>query len=461
MISDFSLQPFRRRARLVMAWRGLAMGLCGGALLALAAWAGDRADRWTAGWPLLAGLVAAGAVIGILAGALRRLDDLTLARSLDRRADLQDATVSSLETEGQALHSHIEADAAQRLEGERAARLYPLRFGLWQGAALGSVAVLLAVVLLLDGALSSAATRAQRERLKKAAVEVERVAKPLTEKNVAAATAEEKSLARELQEFSRQLDRARIDPEAALQKAEQLKEQAAELAEERNQRFEKLGEQTLAQAALERMERANLTPQDFAANRLDPQQAEIARKAAEEAGIDIRTRQAENSAAAQAAQMDELQRQLAGMSPEERARLNQELQRQAQEMQERLNSEQLSPQEREQLEQQMQQMEELRQRLQLTDEQLQALQELMNTPEKRELAQRMQEMMEQAREAQEQARQEGRPVTEEEMQQLQQQLEQMAEMARDPAAREALRQAMEQMLEQMEQGMNLEVFAPD
>lgn len=459
MSSDFSLRPFRSRARLVMAWRGLALGTVGGSLLALAAWAGDRADQWTAGWPVLAGLVGAGAVIGLVAGATRRLDDLTLARSLDRRADLKDATVSSLESEGQALHDRIEADAAQRLERERAARLYPLRFGLWQGAALGSVAVLLGLVLLADGVLVPADVRLQREQLKKAAAEVERVAKPLTEKQVAAATAEEKSLARDLQEFARQLDRARIDPEAALQKAEQLKDHAAELAAERNERFDKLGEQTLAQAALERMERANLTPQDFAANRLDPQQAEIARKAAEEAGIDIRNRQAENSAAAQAAQMDELQRQLAGMTPEERSRMSQELQRQAQEMREQLNREQLSAEERQRLEEQIRQREEIQQRLQLTEEQLQALQELTNSPEMREMAERMQEMMEQAREAQEQARQEGRPMTEEEMQQLQEQLEQLAEAARDPAAREALRRAMEQMMEQMEQGMNLDQIA--
>lgn len=83
MSSDFSLRPFRSRARLVMAWRGLALGTVGGSLLALAAWAGDRADQWTAGWPVLAGLVGAGAVIGLVAGATRRLDDLTLARSLE------------------------------------------------------------------------------------------------------------------------------------------------------------------------------------------------------------------------------------------------------------------------------------------------------------------------------------------------------------------------------------------
>ena len=319
--------------------------------------------------------------------------------------------------------------------------------------------MLLGLVLLADGVLVPANVRLQREQLKKAAAEVERVAKPLTEKQVAAATAEEKSLARDLQEFARQLDRARIDPEAALQKAEQLKDQAAELAAERNERFDKLGEQTLAQAALERMEKANLTPQDFAANRLDPQQAEIARKAAEEAGIDIRNRQAQDSAAAQAAQMDELQRQLAGMTPEERSRMSQELQRQAQEMREQLNREQLSAEERQRLEEQIRQREEIQQRLQLTEEQLQALQELMNSPEMREMAERMQEMMEQAREAQEQARQEGRPMTEEEMQQLQEQLEQLAEAARDPAAREALRRAMEQMMEQMEQGMNLDQIA--
>src|SRR5690349_18663637 len=92
-----NLKRFERRVRLVRSWKGLAVGACFGSLAAVV-WAGlDLAKLAYADWISLGAVVGLGAAAGLLFGLFQRVSPAGLASSIDRRADLEDRLVTSIE----------------------------------------------------------------------------------------------------------------------------------------------------------------------------------------------------------------------------------------------------------------------------------------------------------------------------------------------------------------------------
>lgn len=126
--------------------------------------------------------------------------------------------------------------------------------------------------------LLSADQKAEREALQKAGQAVERVIRPV-QKAKAAMTEAEKATLRNLERFSRELEKGRVSKEEALQRANELMAEAEKLAAERFSQTEKnlldaqtarekIEEQTLERAGLPRdPSMAKATPEELNARR--------------------------------------------------------------------------------------------------------------------------------------------------------------------------------------------------
>jgi len=233
-----NLRPFRRRVRILRASRCGAIGGCLGAVAALAMAGLDLAgavyfEPWMLAVPVVFGVAA-----GILKALFERLPDAMVARSVDRRGGLEDrlTTAAEVPVEAGPMAGIQHEDAARHLEGLRPADLYPLRPGRWHGSM-----VFLALVTALVFVLGNSAILRTKERQKEAdelrrtAAEVKRVVKPALEQAKRVdATADEKDLARRLNKFTRDLERARMSRPEALVKANQLAEQARRVEGQRS-----------------------------------------------------------------------------------------------------------------------------------------------------------------------------------------------------------------------------------
>lgn len=236
-LSTLDLAPFRRRIRLVRAWRCAAIGACAGAgvsvLLATLDYFGilDATPR----------LLAAPIILGLLAGIRRafveRLPDAAVARSVDRRGKLADrlTTASEISPLSGGLAEALSHDAHAKAEALRAGALYPFRLGRWH-AGLLALAALCTFVYLLGNTTLFKSPQAKRDaaELKHSAAEVQRVAKPVLEDAKRAdASPEQKELARQLNKFASDLNKGRMSKQQALVKANQLADQAQKLEKSR------------------------------------------------------------------------------------------------------------------------------------------------------------------------------------------------------------------------------------
>jgi hypothetical protein len=233
------------------------MGACAGALAA-AGWSAldwmGYADATPVGMAVLA---VVGSVLGGIVGASLRLPTTSLRASVDRRANLENRlTASAVDVP---FIDEITADAERRLQGVKAADIYPMRVGRWHAGALASMA--LAASIFLVGStplLLSAEAKASREEMAKKGAAVERILKeqfetPEAQKGM---TDAERRLVEEARRLQRDLEKGRLNKEEALQKANELKDKALELAKQ----FAQDSQKSLAQAetAMEKIERAEL-----------------------------------------------------------------------------------------------------------------------------------------------------------------------------------------------------------
>lgn len=226
---NLNLAPFRRRIRLLRAWRCGAMGGTIGAAVAIVMAVLDYCSiQYFASWAL-----AIPVGLGILMGAgkafCERLPDQLVARSVDRRAGLEDRLTSAAEipAESSAFVGALYRDAAQHAASLCAGDLYRLRLSRWHGA-LVLLAAISALVFLMGNTsfLKSAQAKKEAAELKQAAAEVERVSKPvLEEAKRTEATEADKELARRLERFASELRKARMSKQEALVKANRLAEE--------------------------------------------------------------------------------------------------------------------------------------------------------------------------------------------------------------------------------------------
>jgi phosphate/sulfate permease len=239
---DIDLKPFRRRILFLRIWQRSAIGACAGAAIAIAAFIGDRADLWEATVPLVASAIVAGIVLGALSGLLGSYSDVDIARSIDRRSNLEDRLATVFEysdSKSDEAGSFISATATQtgpKLAAIRAAQLYQYR--LYKTHALFLVLLVICSFLYLfvdTTLLMPGSTKIDAAKLKKAAVLVQQIAKPvLDQADRPDATAGEKQLAKDIRKFVHDLQRAHITKQEALIRANELADQARQLEQNRN-----------------------------------------------------------------------------------------------------------------------------------------------------------------------------------------------------------------------------------
>ncbi len=241
MPDELNLGRFERRVRVAAAWRGAAQGLVVGSLVACAIVAVGRLQGHAVPWPYATIAVVACLGAGIVVGALRRIRQLDLADSLDRRAGLKNRVASALgETpaESDGLISDLREDAARRLDSLPPARVFPIRFGRLQG--LAALLVLGAAVVTLLGNRPIELSPAQKAKAADnadAAAAVERVLSPYKEPKPADVPGKlEKAQVSEMEKLARDLNSNEIDREKALQEANKAEQDAKKLEQESAQR---------------------------------------------------------------------------------------------------------------------------------------------------------------------------------------------------------------------------------
>jgi hypothetical protein len=279
------LRPFRRRITLLRAWEQAGLGGCVGVALSICTIVGDRLDLWDAKLSVLPAIVIAAALIGALSGLLTGYSDDQIARSIDRRSELDDRLTTVYEIEPPAEpddESFIEAitsDTLPRLARVSPASLYPIRVRPihWIFTGLAAICVILYIAfettLLLPPSL-----RADAAALHRQAQQVQIVSKPfLKAADQPGATAEDKRLAKGIRRFVRDLQKNRLSKQEALIRANQLAAQAKLLEQKRSSalgdavsKAETAGEQ-LSQmnqnASLQKTDAAKLADKEAALDR--------------------------------------------------------------------------------------------------------------------------------------------------------------------------------------------------
>ncbi len=447
MSLDQSLTPYIKRVRLLRCAKMFALGLLGASLV-LVTWGVAAAfGRAVISWPHAAGVLFGLGAVGALIGWLMPLPREAVAKSVDRRADLKDRLTSGLEIHDTPLSGDIQSDAESSLGDLSPQKVYPFRWTGIQSAA--SCAFLLALGAVPFGQAMPFVTkerRAEQAEMRAASPEVERIAKEL-EVGQGKDLAAEKKLAAELRKFAQDLNRADLNKEQALQKAQSMAEQAKQLSETRLEKAEDKMESIKTESIREQFEEAGGDLGKLADLKLDSMQMQMLEDAMKQSGADQMLGENIDEETMKALGADNTASEMARMSQEQRESVAREIAKQQQEMQQKMADPNLSAEQREELQKQMEAMQELAQKLQMSEEVQKALQELQNSEE----FQKLQEMMQEMQQSMEQMQQ-GEPMTQEQMEQLQKAMEEFAEAIKDPERREQMMEQMRQMMEQMQQG---------
>ncbi|HEY3332633.1 MAG TPA: hypothetical protein VGK19_21560 [Capsulimonadaceae bacterium] len=307
------LSAFRRRIRLLRAWRLGSLGGAAGALIGVAALIADKAGVWDATPLQLASVIGCGLIIGIVRAATERYSDAQVARSIDRRGMFDDrlSTVFDATTEGgDDFVDAVREDAGYRMSALSPKLLYPVRFQKEHALFCGLGALCVLLYLLFDTLLLlPPAARREAEILKREAAQVREIARPvLAQSKRADATAEDKALARDLHRFSRDLEKGRMSKQEAMIRANQLAEQAQKLQSAKSAALGRsLDKAQTAGARLEQMaSQAKLEKSDAA--KLASQASDLERQiaAAEKQLADARAGRSHTSAAEQKAMQKRL-----------------------------------------------------------------------------------------------------------------------------------------------------------
>jgi hypothetical protein len=434
---QLDLAPFAKRIRMVYAWQGVGWGLCAGGVVAALGVVLDRM-RVLEMEPLsLAITLAGGAILGAVIGASRRISSEAIARSIDRRAGLEDRLVTAQASAEGAIAGQfgdaVVADADQRVRLLDPRRLYPARFG--RAHSSGIVTAVAASALFLAGnagLLVSPSERAAREAMAEKAKTVERLRKEnLDEPEENQDDPELKTLSKELEKLQKDLEKSRLSKEEMLQKANEIMKKANELKNAQAENVEK--EIAKAHSALEQWQKKELDKQ-LGNNALSPEQMQ-------NASLSEMERQA---------MKDELKAEI--REAEQKANL---LNMALSELNKKLQNRNLTDEQRKALERQKEQLgkalseqmkkaesaKEALKGLELTPEQRAVLDKLLNDPmmqEIRELASKLQREASQAKNG-------NRPeLTQEQLDEMKKKIEQFLKaMEDDDARKEYLKKLLE------------------
>ncbi len=442
-----SIARFKTRVRLLRAWRWGMISLLTGSILALMATAADQL-RWI-DFPSLWGVYAAtGAlVLGALTGFLWPTDDLALARSVDRRTGNHDRLGSALQVDESDTFAPLLADDARRsADAMKPQAVFPFRFRRIDFAACGSCLVLaVAVYALQTDMLLSPAQKIAKKEMEKVRAQVERVVRDL-EKQEPGDPALSK-LADELRRFERDLQRGKLNREEALQKAQQLADEAKQLTASRIDRAAEKVQQVHARTLQEQFEKSGGDLGALKDLKLDRMEQMAMREMMEKSNASKMPSENLDEKTLQALGMDDSTSEMMKLTEQQREELSRAMAEERQDLQQQLENPALSEAQRQALQQKMEALESLAQKLQMSEDVKKALAEMQNSKEFQDLQKAMQELGDV-----QQKLQQGEMPSEEELQQMQEALEQLAEQMKDPAMREQMMEAMKELAQAIKEG---------
>ncbi len=261
MIATKKFQPFKRRVRFLFgiegAFYGLLVGSALGIVWAILDWKGILYLEWRQ----LAFLLLGCAALGAVGGCLRRIDDRSVARSIDRRARLKDRLGTTLDQDlGDSVFAgDLISDADQHLSELRPTAVFPVR--LRRRHLLAVAGIVLACLLFFLANTRIFLPRqavAEKEAMTKEAKRLEELRKAIfddpTDKQ--STSPELQALQRDLQKLQKDYEKAHIDPKEAMIKAEELAKKADELAKQSaNQSLDKIKQ---AESMLDKMKQEEL-----------------------------------------------------------------------------------------------------------------------------------------------------------------------------------------------------------
>ncbi|MFQ3610501.1 MAG: hypothetical protein SNJ72_03305 [Fimbriimonadales bacterium] len=459
------LRPYRRRVRGLLMWRMGAIGGTAGALVGT----GLSIVDWV-GWlviplywlPLSVGI---GILLGIARALTLRVADSALAQLIDQRAGLKDRLQTALEhTDLQHLFDRpLHEDAQNALEQADPRQIFRYRFGRWQGAFVGAVALMLFMHFLPQLlAVALPERREQQKEIQQSAEQLKEVAKPILEE-AKKPDADElaKRIAQNVALYNKRAREAKMDKREALLRANQVLEDARRLEQKNTQKMQEAirsaqtaGEQmkqlaqkqqqqldsTLRdlQEQMNRLQQQLQSGKDAQGNPLSPQAREQLQNQLNQLRATLNALQNPNTNALQS-QQNELERQL------------QALQRQLQSGKDAQGNP-LSPEQQEQLKKQMEQLREQIRALKLSQEAQEFLRKLYNDPAFKEAMQHLQELAKKVQQQQREQDPQQRKLTQEEIEKQIQELERaIEELAKKYKNDEDIRKLAEQIRDQVKQ----------
>jgi DNA repair exonuclease SbcCD ATPase subunit len=194
------------------------------------------------------------------------VDDVAIARSIDRRAKLKDRLGTSAELSGEnTVFSQLLADdASSKLHGLQPRVLYPIKLRRIHLLSVAGIAIVASILFLSNAKffLPKEAI-AEKESMKKESKRLEDLRKAIfddaTDKK--STSPELLALQKDLMKLQKDYEKARIDPKEAMLKAEELSKKADELAKKSAvQELDKLKE---SESMLDKMKKEELQKAGF------------------------------------------------------------------------------------------------------------------------------------------------------------------------------------------------------
>jgi len=445
------LTPFRRRVRLVLAWKYSAVGGTIGLIFALLTDLGDWLGKWEAQPISIAFPIAIGLLSGIVYALVRFLPAEAVAQLIDRRAELKDRVTTALLCSETPFAQPLREDAVSHLASVRPSQIFRFRLTTWHGAM-----ALLLVALLVSNFLPQlplpflASLRQDRKEAKQVVENLNKVLKPIVEHaKEPEATKLEKAIAQQLRELYKRAQRGRLSKKEALVKAEKLLAEAEKLQRQSQEHIKRVSTKaiTAAETLKESMKQKAMASQMREMKALLERMREIERQLQSRDLTETQRQLLE-------AEKQLLQRALSGMgqlSQQELKQLMEALKQQQAMLQQMLQSgrnlqgQPLTTAERQMLQQQLKSLQQTMRALQLSEQAQEFLRKLMSDPNFQEAMKLLSELQKQL----ENLRENQIPqVSPEELERMLKELEKaIEELAKQYGDDEKIRELARQILE--------------